>query len=196
MNYLAHIFLSFGDEKVAIGNVIADFVKGKKLNNYETDIRKGILIHREIDSFTDQHSLVRQGKRRLSAYRHYSGVIMDMYYDHLLAKNWSKYSDEPLQEFTSRYYRLFSDHRELIPDKANYLLYHMSRGDWLYNYQFEEGLHAALSGMAKRTPYESGMEHAITELKRDMDVLEEEFAVFFDEIIHHIHIFTAQLEAE
>ncbi|SHK65897.1 Acyl carrier protein phosphodiesterase [Reichenbachiella agariperforans] len=194
MNYLAHIFLSFGDESITIGNVIADFVKGKKVLDYSPEIQKGILIHREIDSFTDQHLLVRQGKRRLSEYRHYSGVIMDMYYDHILAKNWSRYSNETLQNYAARHYTLFEKNKVLIPEKANYLLHHMKRGNWLYNYQYIEGLQSALTGMSQRTPFESGMERATINLKKDYTLLEKEFDVFFKEIIDHIHNFTTQLE--
>lgn len=193
MNYLAHIYLSFEKEKIAIGNVIADFVKGKRLYDYEQEIQKGILIHREIDRFTDEHPIVRQGKRRLSEYRHYSGVIMDMYYDHLLAKNWKKYSKEDLNSYATRYYELFESNRALIPEKANYLLYHMARGNWLYNYQFVEGLKSALDGMSQRTPYESGMERATKNLIKDYTLFEKEFAVFFEQIRDHIHNFTAEL---
>lgn len=196
MNYLAHIYLSFDKEKIAIGNVIADFVKGKKLYDFEGEIQKGIIIHREIDRFTDSHPIVKQGKRRLSEYRHYAGVIMDMYYDHLLAKNWHKYSKEDLKDYTQRYYELFEANRNIIPEKAYYLLHHMSKGNWLYNYQYVEGLKSALDGMSQRTPYESGMERATKNLIEDYALLEKEFAVFFEQITDHIHNFTAELKIE
>ncbi|MGL1887369.1 MAG: acyl carrier protein phosphodiesterase [Reichenbachiella sp.] len=193
---MAHIYLSFDHDMITVGNVIADFVKGNKFNDYERGIKNGILIHREIDSYTDQHSIFLQGKRRLSEYRHYSGVIMDMFYDHFLSKNWHEYSDEPLQDFTKRNYQLFLKHEHIIPEQANYLIHHMQKGDWLYNYQRIEGIQFALTGLSRRTKFKSGMELATKNLQEDYLLLEEEFRAFFKDITDHIHNFTAQLVKE
>lgn len=193
MNYLAHVFLSFNNDHITIGNVIADFVKGNKLNDYQQNIKKGIQIHREIDHYMDNHPLVRQGKRRLSEYRHYSGVIIDIFYDHFLSKNWSNYSDTPLEDFTKQTYTLLLNHQSLIPQQASYLIYHMQKEDWLYNYQFIEGIQKTLEGMSRRTKFDSGMERAAENLIKDYSLLEDEFQEFFKNIIDHIHNFTAQL---
>lgn len=196
MNYLAHLYLSFGQEEITIGNFIADAVKGKKYNNYPENIKNGILIHREIDSFTDTHDIVKNGKRRLAEYRHYSGVIMDVFYDHFLATNWNNYSEEPLESFTYRNYGLLKKNSLVLPQKMQYILHHMSTGDWLSNYKTFKGVDFALSGMAQRTAFKSGMERAVQNLETDYDLLEEEFRAFFDEIIPHIHNFTDQLIAK
>jgi len=195
MNYLSHIFLSFNQDQITIGNVIADFVKGNKINDYQDDIKKGILIHREIDHYMDHHPIVKQGKRRLSEYRHYSSVIIDIFYDHFLSKNWNQYSDEVLQKFTNRNYKLLLDHKEIIPDQASYLIYHMQKEDWLYNYQYIDGIQKTLSGMSRRTKFESGMERATDNLLKDYVLLEDEFQEFFKNIIEHIHNFTEQLNS-
>lgn len=193
MNYLSHIFLSFDQDQITIGNVIADFVKGNKFNEYQGNIKKGILIHREIDHYTDTHPIVRQGKRRLAEYRHYSGVIMDIFYDHFLSKNWSRYSNEALKDFTQRNYKLLLNNQDTIPIEASYLIHHMQKDDWLYNYQHIDGIQRTLSGLSRRTKFESGMERATDNLLKDYDLLEHEFQEFFEHIIKHIHNFTAQL---
>jgi acyl carrier protein phosphodiesterase len=194
MNYLAHLFLSFNDEQIAIGNFMADFVKGNKFNDYPSDIRRGILIHREIDHYTDHHEILLKGKKRLfEDYRHYSGVIMDIYYDHFLAKNWSEYSDENLDVFCERQYLLLNNNIETLPDRCQYLLKYMESGNWLLNYQYIHGIQFALSGLSKRTSFESGMQKAVKNLEDDYQLYEGEFQAFFKDILNHIHNFTDQL---
>ena len=106
MNYLAHIYLSENDEKVAIGNFISDSIRGKNYLNYPKEIQVGILLHREIDTFTDAHPIVRKSTKRLHKnYGHYAGVIVDVFYDHFLAKNWCHYSSVPLEVFIQNFYR-------------------------------------------------------------------------------------------
>ncbi|WP_422360155.1 ACP phosphodiesterase [Reichenbachiella sp.] len=197
MNYLSHLYLSFGDEPITIGNFIADFVKGKKYLEYPLGVQHGILIHREIDNYADNHPIFLEGKRRLAKeYRHYAGVIMDVYYDHFLSKNWSDYSEEELKVFCQRHYKLLNDNQSLLPEKCSYLLGYMETGDWLYNYQFLEGIQFALSGMSRRTSFKSGMERAVKNLTEDYDRFELEFQAFFKEILTHIHNFTDQIKSK
>ncbi|WP_109831780.1 acyl carrier protein phosphodiesterase [Reichenbachiella versicolor] len=193
MNFLAHLYLSFDNEEIAVGNFIADTVKGRKYTEFPKGIQNGILIHREIDRYTDSHEIVKAGKRRLSEYRHYSSVIIDIFYDHFLAKNWHQYSKEPLDKFTKRNYQLIYDQIDVIPEKAKHILSYMEPGDWLYNYQFMEGIEFALNGMSRRSSYTNNMDMAIKDLKRDYKLLEKEFRVFFIEVMDHIHNFTDQL---
>ena len=107
MNFLAHIYLSGTDEGVKIGNFMADSIRGRQYESYPKAIMKGILLHRAIDSFTDNHPIYRKSKHRLhEKYGHYSGVIMDIVYDHFLAKNWASYSDELLENYAQNFYTL------------------------------------------------------------------------------------------
>ena len=164
-----------------IGNFIADFVKGQKaLGTLEPEIVLGIELHRSIDAFTDNHRIVKQSKARLSPkYRHYSGVVVDMFYDHFLAKNWLEYHHEPLQSYSEAIYRILQHHITILPNNAQHMLPYMATNNWLVGYSTETGLHKALSGMAKRTPYESKMEQAVTDLKLNYNLYEEEFTQFF-----------------
>ncbi|MGB5646129.1 MAG: ACP phosphodiesterase, partial [Muriicola sp.] len=103
MNFLAHIFLSFGDKEISIGNFIADSIRGNKYTHLPATIQKGIILHREIDTFTDAHPIHKKSSKRLHPTQgHYSGVVIDVFYDHFLAKNWAQYSEEPLETFVVR----------------------------------------------------------------------------------------------
>ena len=135
MNFLAHAVLSFENPDLMVGNFIADFVKGKDYMHYPDQIKAGILLHREIDHFTDSHQLVLQSKRRLyEKYGHYSGVIVDMYYDHFLAANFFKFHSSPLEPFTQMVYSTVGSNQDHLPEKAQYILNYMSKGNWLLSY--------------------------------------------------------------
>lgn len=186
MNFLAHMYLSFNEEQIVIGNFIADFVKGRQIEGFPKDVRKGILLHREIDSFTDSHEIVKESKKRLvKSYRHYASVIIDIYYDHFLAKHWSDYASEKLQDFTTRNYTLLERFSPNMPPKCAYVLKHMKATDWLYNYQHLEGIEMALTGMARRTKFDSGMENSVDDLKHDYVLYYKEFKAFFVEVENH-----------
>ena len=186
MNFLAHIYLSFEKPKILIGNFIGDFVKGKQLDLYDEDIQKGILLHREIDDFTDSHPIVLESKKRLRPnYHHYAPVISDVYYDHFLASLWNNYHKTPLIEYTNWAYQLLKEQDTIIPKNALRLLSYMSRDNWLYNYQFIEGIDRALTGMSRRTPFDSKMENASIDLKQDYEAYKQEFVSFFPELIAH-----------
>lgn len=184
MNFLAHLHLSGNNEKILIGNFIADFIKGKAaLANYDAEIAVGILFHRAIDSFTDNHPIVKQSKSRLTPkYRHYSSVIVDMFYDHFLASRWLDYHSTALNDYSQSIYQTLNQNAALMPEAAKHMLTYMSTYDWLVGYRTEAGLHRALSGMARRTPYESKMEEAVRDLVLCYDLYETEFTTFFPEL--------------
>jgi acyl carrier protein phosphodiesterase len=187
MNFLAHIFLSGENDKLMVGNFIGDFVKGRNaLGKFESEIAKGIELHRVIDEFTDTHEVVAQSKNRLRPkFRHYSGVIVDVFYDHFLAKNWDTYHVEPLPNFAARAYRTIESFDPILPKEVKYLLPYMISGNWLVNYAKPEGIHRALSGMSRRTPYESKMDEATRELVNHDDEFKAEFDKFFPLLHSH-----------
>ncbi|MEQ8473673.1 MAG: ACP phosphodiesterase [Marinoscillum sp.] len=194
MNFLAHLYLSFESEPIMIGNFIGDFVKGKAFENYDIDIQKGILLHREIDKYTDDHGIVMKSKERLRPkYHHYAPVIADVFYDHFLSKMWLDYHDQPLIEFTESFYQMAKSRKSEIPERAYLMLTYMARDNWLYNYQFIEGIRRTLTGMSKRTPFESKMEQSSADLKEDYEAYQKEFITFFPELINHSKSFLASL---
>ncbi|RNL81716.1 DUF479 domain-containing protein [Sinomicrobium pectinilyticum] len=183
MNFLAHIYLSGEDEFIQIGNFIADGIKGKKYQAFPERIQQGILLHREIDFYTDHHPLVRQSTKRLHTnYSHYSGVIVDMYYDHFLAANWKRYSDIPLNVFAENFYRMLQRHRNLLPERTLNMIPHMVKDNWLVSYASLEGLDKALTQLNRRTAYKSGMHLAINDLREHYTSFEKEFTAFFEEL--------------
>ena len=180
MNYLAHIYLSGNNEKLMIGNFIADAVKGNLWKVYDPEVQKGILLHRAIDYFTDTHEIVKESKSKLwERYRHYSAVIVDIFYDHFLAKHWLAYHDIELDKYVKNTYQTLQNNHDLLPDKVQLLLKYMIKNNWLYNYQYIEGIEHVMQGMSKRTSFNSGMENSTQELVQHFDEFESEFRSFF-----------------
>ena len=190
MNFLAHLFLSGENEQIKVGNFIGDFVKGKEFEKYNAEIQQGIRLHRAIDTFTDSHAIVLKSKTRLrSKFGHYSPVIVDVFYDHFLAKNWSDFSKVDLKSFTVNFYKMIEKYSSIIPEAVNNMLYYMKRKNWLYNYQFIDGIDRALKGMAQRTKFESKMDEAVESLNESYDAFENEFRTFFPDLQNHSQSF-------
>lgn len=190
MNFLAHLYLSGDNEEVLVGNFIGDFVKGSQMDQYPDQIQKGIRLHRSIDHYTDTHEVVLESKVRLrEKFRHYAPVIVDVYYDHFLAKDWSMFSEIPLKEYTEQFYLLMDNYYEIIPKGVIHMLSFMSRDNWLYNYQFIEGIDRALTGMSRRTKFESKMEEASSALQDHYKDFEKEFHQFFPDLQSHVDNF-------
>ena len=184
MNFLAHIYLSFGDDQITIGNFIADSIRGNKFKHLPARVQKGIVLHRAIDTFTDAHPIVRQSTKRLHEnYSHYSGVIVDIFYDHFLAKNWKKYSKTPLDKFVDNFYDLLEDNYEILPDTTKHMMPYMIADNWILNYANLQGIARVLNGMNRRTKNKSKMNFAINDLETHYEEFEKEFSAFFEELI-------------
>ena len=150
MNFLAHEYLSKHYRGIRVGNFLADFIRGNDLEEYSKEVQLGIELHRKIDEFTDSHEIVHKSKRMLhSRQGKYSSVLLDIYYDYFLAKNWSKFSDLPLMEFATSVYDDFWEMREVFPEKVVNFLPAMREQNWFYNYQFYWGIDKALQSIAK-----------------------------------------------
>lgn len=183
MNFLAHAYLSFGLEGILVGNFAADFIKGKEIQRYDKDILIGILLHREIDSFTDSHALVRAGQSYLQPrFRHYSTVITDIFFDYFLGKNWEKYSDVPLENFVNQTYSIIDTHLNLLPDSFREMFIWMKSQNWLYNYREIEGIQKTLTGLSRRTKFDSKMNEAPEVLHEKEAEFELIFFAFFQDL--------------
>ena len=183
MNFLAHIYLSDDNDFVKIGNFMADGIRGNSHHEFPDDIRKGVILHRAIDTFTDAHPVFRQSKHRLhEAYGHYSGVIIDVFYDHFLAKNWTQYSEVPLADYVAHFYQILQNNHDLLTPRTQGLLPYMIAQNWLVSYASVEGIAKILFQMDHRSKNKSKMQHAVKELQEFYTDFEEEFTLFFEEL--------------
>lgn len=183
MNFLAHIYLSGDNEQLMVGNFMADSVKGKKYLKYPDKIKDGIILHRAIDYYTDTHEIFKKSTQRLfPIYGHYSGIIVDIFYDHFLAANWDEYSDVSLEDYTLNFYRILEDHYEILPFRVKSFLPYMVNDNWLLSYAKIEGIEKVLKGMNNRTGKKSGMHKAVQELQEYYFQFENEFRMFFEDL--------------
>lgn len=186
MNFLAHIYLSGDDDQLKIGNFIADSIRGKKYRDYPEAIQRGILLHRKIDQFTDTHETVKLSKQRLyKNYSHYAGVIVDILYDHFLAKNWDRYSSTPLADYVDHFYDLLEENFEILPLPVQKMYPYMVNNNWLLSYASIDGIGKVLDGMNRRTKNKSKMNLAVGELQEFYHEFEHEFTLFFEELIQY-----------
>lgn len=183
MNFLAHLYLSDDHPDLMIGNFIADAIRKVQWQEYEEGIIRGVKLHHFIDDFTDSHAVVRQSKQRLyDGYGKYAPVIIDIFYDHFLAKDWEQHHHQSLKDFTDEFYTFIQGKSAMLPERINYMIPYMVKHNWLYNYQYVEGIHSVLGGMSRRTPYENNMHTASVELERHFEHFEKEFYAFFPEL--------------
>ncbi|WP_026953435.1 acyl carrier protein phosphodiesterase [Algoriphagus mannitolivorans] len=183
MNFLAHSYLSFGQDEVLIGNFAADFIKGKEIQQFQGDILAGILLHRAIDSFTDSHPLVRAGQSYLRPrFRHYSSVITDIFFDYFLAKNWDRYSSIPLETFVIQTYGIIESHLNLLPPRFQEMFFWMKSQNWLLNYREIEGIQRTLNGLSRRASFDSKMNEAPEVLLEKEMEFELIFFAFFEDL--------------
>lgn len=166
---------------------MADSIKGKDYNLYEGDLRKGILLHRKIDSYTDAHPLVQKSAHRLfKEYRHYNGVIVDVFYDHFLAKNWSEYCSKNLGSYVQSFYDLLGQNLDRVPPNIKRMYPMMTAENWLYNYRKVNGIEHVLFQMNARIKGDFNIHQSISKLTDYYAEFESEFTHFFPDIQAHV----------
>ncbi len=188
MNFLAHAHLSGNNSNILVGNFMADAVKGNPALKYKDDILKGIILHRHIDTFTDAHPMHKQSRKLIrNHFGKFSGIVVDIYYDHFLAKNWHQYSDEPLHDFTQMVYKELSKRLLIIPNHTKRILPFMISQNWLLNYANFKGLDNVFRGMDRRTKHISGMQNAVEVLKSNYMLLNDDFNTFYPELMQFVN---------
>lgn len=166
---------------------MADSIKGKDYKNYKGNLRKGILLHRKIDSFTDAHPIVQKSAHRLfKKYRHYNGVIVDIFYDHFLAKNWCDYAVSDLADYVQDFYTLLGNNLKRVPDNIQHLYPYMVDQNWLYNYRKVDGIEQILCQMNNRVKGDFKIHQSIANLKLHYKEYETEFTKFFPQIVDYV----------
>lgn len=187
MNFLAHLYLSGKNKEILIGNFIGDYVKGKEYLYYPEDIKKGILLHRYIDSFTDKHPITKNSRKRIASnYNKYSGIIIDIFYDYFLAKEWNIYYPEPLDKFVSDVFSILKGYYFTLPQGIKNWFPNFLRNNWLSTYSNIEGIEIVLHRMSSRTSLPNHTDFAIKILKEQEYELRNEFHEFFSIIRDYV----------
>ncbi|WP_341525155.1 acyl carrier protein phosphodiesterase [Nostoc sp. UHCC 0302] len=207
MNWLAHLLLSEADVESRLGNLLADIVKGTVREELNSNIQHGIKCHLVIDKFTDSHIVVQRSKDRINpSYRRFAGVLVDVFYDHYLAKNWSEYSHVSLDEFTAKIYKSFQAYQGEIPVTVTEMITRMAVEDWLGAYRNVAGVENTLERISKRLSMRclrrpssfavrgasrrevraTPLTPAVSELTTHYDAFEDDFQEFFPELISHV----------
>lgn len=184
MNFLAHLYLSKGIEDIMVGNFIADSIKGKAYQNFRPEIQQGILLHRKIDQITDQHRITKELSSLFKyKYQRYSGIVVDIFYDHFLSYNWVKFSDTSITQFINKSYNYLLKNFAILPPKVKSFLPLMIAQNRLLSYTKIEGLRKALERMSRYTSLPDASDYAIDTLKDNFELFNERFIIFFNELI-------------
>ena len=182
MNYLAHLHLGGQRPDQLLGSLYGDFVKGRLQGQFAPEVEAGIQLHRRIDVFTDRHPLVDIALGRFSdTRRRYAGIVLDVFFDHCLARDWRLYADQPLAQFTADVYRVLSREPQL-PERLAKIAPHMVANDWLGSYQEFEVLDQVLRGISRRLSRPEELARAMQELRRLYEPLSEDFRLFYPQL--------------
>jgi acyl carrier protein phosphodiesterase len=180
VNYLAHAYLSFNHPQILLGNLISDFIKGKKKFDFPVLIQKGIELHRSIDEFTDNHEVTKKAKVFFKpAYRLYSGAFVDIVYDYFLANDPNEFPDAQLASFSKSTYTILKRQEQFFPEKFDKIFYYMQMQDWLYNYQFKESIQKSFRGLVHRAVYMDDSFTAYTIFETSLEELKNCYDEFF-----------------
>ncbi len=183
MNYLAHAYFSFNNPPILLGNMISDYVKGKKQYEYPTEIQKGIRLHRLIDSFTDEHHVTREIKKIFApSVRLYSGAFVDVVYDHFLATNKTMLSEGEWLAFTKVSYNFLADQSAHFPEKFARMFPYMQTQNWLFNYRYKWGIENSFGGLVKRAKYLDSSEEAFVAFNNHYSAIEELAEIFLTDV--------------
>ncbi len=187
MNFLAHLYLSGSSADVRMGNFIGDFVKGAQYGRYKPEVQRGILLHREIDSFTDTHPLVKESVLLLKpVYGRYATVAIDLFFDHFLAKDWTQYSTQPLNEYVDEVHKQLLYRYFQLPTAVKQFLPFIIKSRRLEKYKEFDSLERSLEIMSNNSSLPACQVAAIQNLKDNYSVYNELFANFFKDVRKHV----------
>ncbi|WP_130929509.1 ACP phosphodiesterase [Pseudomonas sp. Sample_20] len=182
MNYLAHLHLGGQRPGQLLGSLYGDFVKGRLQGQFDPEVEAAIALHRRIDVFTDRHPLVDIALGRFTeTRRRYAGIVLDVFFDHCLARDWTLYADRPLEQFTADVYQVLSRERQL-PERLAKIAPHMVANDWLGSYREFEVLEQVLRGISRRLTRPEELAGAMVELRRLYEPLSEDFSLFYPQL--------------
>jgi acyl carrier protein phosphodiesterase len=183
MNWLAHLLLSEPTPAFRVGNLLPDLVPAADWKRLPREFQRGIRRHFQIDAFTDSHPIVRRSILLVGpGYRRFGGILTDMFYDHFLARDWDRYSEATLEEFSSTIYASFESLLEELPRIACVRLQQIKAADLLCSYRHIHGIRRALEGIGCRLRRPIALGESIAELEMHYDALHADFTEFFTEL--------------
>ncbi len=181
MNLLAHAHLSFNQPPILVGNMISDYVKGKSKFDYPATIQRGIMLHRAIDEFTDNHAVTHAAKQFFRPqYRLYAGAFIDVVYDHFLANDTNEFKNsETLNSFAETAYSILEQNKMHLPEKFLHMLPYMQSQNWLYHYKDKFGIEKSFAGLVRRSSYLQESTIAFAIFEKEYDALQQYYLEFF-----------------
>lgn len=192
MNFLAHMFLTYGDKELTVGNYIADFVRNRDLVLFSDKIVEGIMLHRHIDHYTDTHPEVLKSTRKLRArHKKYAPVVIDVFYDYILSKNWDKFSNVDLRTFADQIYMSLNEYSEDFPIHLQTITSRLIADDFLLQYGKKSGIEKTFRRIGSRAKFSSNFETAFEDLVNDYENINEGFLKFFPELINEVKTYSS-----
>ena len=187
MNFLAHTYLSGNNEEILIGNFIGDYIKGKSYVKYPEMIKKGILMHRDIDTFTDYHPITRRSRYRVAErYHKYAGIVVDIIFDHFLASRFNNYSNMPLEDYVGFTYLILKRNYRILPIAIKYWFPTFLENNWMMAYTTIEGIERVLERMSANTSLPDHSAYAVEILRCEYNAFADDFEEFFPQIIRFL----------
>jgi len=184
VNFLAHTYLSGCNEEIIVGNFMGDYVKGRNYMNYPEQVKKGILVHRDIDTFTDMHMITKNSKLLVAPkYQKYAGIVIDIFYDHFLASLWDNYSTLPLHEFVNRTYDLLKRNYKVLPESIKNWFPTFLENNWMMAYTTIDGIELVLDRMSENTSLPNHAAYAVEVLSDRYEIFQDNFLEFFPTIV-------------
>ncbi len=190
MNFLAHMFLTYGDKEHTVGNYIADFIRNRDLVLFSDKIVQGIMLHRHIDYYTDTHYEVLKSTRKLrTRHKKYAPVVIDVFYDYILSKNWDKFSDIDMRSFADTIYVHLNEYSEEFPIHLQDITSGMIADDFLLKYGTRTGIEKTFRRIGKRAKFSSNFATAFEDLENNYDEINDGFLKFFPNLINEVKNF-------
>lgn len=186
MNFLGHLYFSNNDHQLMYANIHGDFVRGRDFSHFPKKLEQGITLHRMIDDYVDNHPAVLELLQKLyEPLPKVAGIAVDLYFDHILAKEWDKFHSKPLAEFIDEFYEATLEHEDQYSPKFKLMIARMKERNWLYQYQFEYGLLKACKGVSSRISFPNVLDTAHKVFKTYEKDIEKSFFAFMEDAIPH-----------
>ena len=185
MNYLAHIYLARQSSPAMLGALLGDFAKANVAGKFGPEVEREIMIHRKVDVYTDSHPLVKEALQKFDpARRRFAGIVLDVFYDHVLAKHWEQYCATPLPEFAQNFYRVLAENAALLPERLARMAPYMIKNDWLTSYRDYESVEMAVNRLSQRLSRNDDLlRDCLQDARAHYAFLNDSFLAFFPDLI-------------